>query len=1283
MSLSKKNSLVSVCLVSLLVMSIFVANNTLVSQPQSPDSTYGPKIDHLRYSVHYDGGMDIPGEGPPDEVLYVDGYREYTESGWSGPPSNLFGTPDGLYIESSVDCSLTSLYSFENITLGDRIIAEVELEAYSKCADTATDIDAYIFTYDEEGNPVMSAAWANSQGGTTDWAWTNKKYYWPQYSFPEYYGNHILTEQGINSAELMIHNYGGGNVQIDSYRMSIWFQGPYWPNLYGLRAEAMQNGYIDVLTDLEMPVDVEKLDDECFTITATLSFQFCYIAFNLKNWWLGPQNGSDGPGRALRHAMAHLVPKDELIGTLFKYLVTKIEAPGPPAQGEWYNSNVDPHTYDPDMAHDILTYDSNWVWDAGDGRWELGKSFAGHSAGEPMPTTIIYSPESAVAPTSWEIVKTTVARMTGAGPFAAHPLPVFDVPIDFAVLSDILDFEPNRSSSYDAGGWDAYFGGYGGLGNSATFLFNLFHSSQDVEIGDNQMHLNNAALDAELDVINTSLDHAAKVAAAHTAYELLMGNTAYQYDPTTNGIIASIPIYSLAHYNAFNPELRGIVNAPGLGSDNMWTGLNMHWTPGLERMSDLVPGGTMASWCLNYPPLTPLGPLSPRRHCPRATVPSWEILNRIFDPLIAVNPYTLEHFAWILNATKDPDYPDTPGYYVEPWGDGMKVTYYLVDDTPLWQDGHQVDAFDCEFAWEYQVEYQIGQWWETFMYFDHADVIDVPYNRTVAAYLTETSQFTPLVLAEMALMFPEHIWGCTHERGGRATPSCVYVSEYAEMYDGTPITVESGICGCAPGTPHTAPEKTTCEHGCGCVIDHPGTPENEVYAYDPIYYAHATPEFPWLTELIGSGPFIFRSYNPTAMVADIVAFDAARTGSGGDPNVHYWKTTDELYQNLVDMFWEAGDVNRDGVVDQIDMDRMDAAAGCWWWEPCYDPDCDLNSDGVVDMKDFTRLSLNFGRWREYPADIADVAVHEASTYPTAVPGQDVKISIKAKNRGSTDRTVNFTYYYDDVFIGYQIVTLAPCQSNVSFTWDTTGVPEGTYTIKVNATVVDGPDINLADNLYVDGEIRFAIPAISVDPQQSIVGSAGKNLSVNISITDAPYNNTWAWQFKLSWDPALLNITDIDESTFLTQSGTWATAFVNVTNQEEGWVLASCTLVDDPIEQGQPLPYGNGILATINFTVLDVGSCTLHLYDTILLDYEIDPYSHTTQDGEFEVLLGDINRDGIVDDEDLEIIDLAFGSSPGDSAWNPEADIWGPDDEPDGVIDVYDLAMWGKKYGETP
>ena len=199
-------------------------------------------------------------------------------------------------------------------------------------------------------------------------------------------------------------------------------------------------------------------------------------------------------------------------------------------------------------------------------------------------------------------------------------------------------------------------------------------------------------------------------------------------------------------YAAVDEGLSGIVEMLLTGIDNGYTFANMYWDDPTGHESYIVDGvdtkqlGYMVKFCNQEPLQTPLNPAY------ASSAYTWMVMDYIYDSLIRRSPYLPLDFAWILDATKDPDYPDTPGYYVEPWGDGMKVTYWMVDEEILWHDGHQVDAFDLEFAWDYQKENTIGQWWETFMYYDHADVIDVPNNRTIVAYFTETSQFIPLTM---------------------------------------------------------------------------------------------------------------------------------------------------------------------------------------------------------------------------------------------------------------------------------------------------------------------------------------------------------------------------------------------------------------------------------------------------------------------------------------------------------------------------------------------------------
>jgi hypothetical protein len=72
-----------------------------------------------------------------------------------------------------------------------------------------------------------------------------------------------------------------------------------------------------------------------------------------------------------------------------------------------------------------------------------------------------------------------------------------------------------------------------------------------------------------------------------------------------------------------------------------------------------------------------------------------------------------------------------------------------------------------------------------------------------------------------------------------------------------------------------------------------------------------------------------------------------------------------------------------------------------------------------------------------------------------------------------------------------------------------------------------------------------------------------------------------------------------------------------------------------------------------------------------------PGQHSTATSTFKViLLGDVNRDGMVEGRDMAIAAKAFGTSIGEPGYVPNADVNG-----DGVIEGKDLAIIAKHFGE--
>jgi len=61
---------------------------------------------------------------------------------------------------------------------------------------------------------------------------------------------------------------------------------------------------------------------------------------------------------------------------------------------------------------------------------------------------------------------------------------------------------------------------------------------------------------------------------------------------------------------------------------------------------------------------------------------------------------------------------------------------------------------------------------------------------------------------------------------------------------------------------------------------------------------------------------------------------------------------------------------------------------------------------------------------------------------------------------------------------------------------------------------------------------------------------------------------------------------------------------------------------------------------------------------------------------------DINHDLKVDMRDIGISAEAFGTIPGDTLWNPHADITGPEPlVPDGKVGKRDISLVAKHFGE--
>ncbi len=282
--------------------------------------------------------------------------------------------------------------------------------------------------------------------------------------------------------------------------------------------------------------------------------------------------------------------------------------------------------------------------------------------------------------------------------------------------------------------------------------------------------------------------------------------------------------------------------------------------------------------------------------------------------------------------------------------------------------------------------------------------------------------------------------------------------------------------------------------------------------------------------------------------------------------------------------------------------------------------------------------------------IRDVAItHVAPSTNWAYQGWPVDISVTAKNHGNTSESFDVKAYYDSTLIGTLPVTDLPSntETTLHFIWDTTGVPEGNYTITGEATTVPY-EYNTTNNILADGIVRIftVIRDVAITNVIPSRNWTFPGMPVNINVTAKNIGEiTESFNVKAYYDTNLIGsypVIDLPPDTEITIMFTW-----NTSN------LAPC----------------------VNYTI--TGEATT-------VPYEYNTTDNTLADGTVEIrLLGDLNGDGKVDMKDIAIAAKAFGSYPGHSRWDPAADVTGPEYlVPDEKVDMRDIAVISRNFGNT-
>ncbi len=124
----------------------------------------------------------------------------------------------------------------------------------------------------------------------------------------------------------------------------------------------------------------------------------------------------------------------------------------------------------------------------------------------------------------------------------------------------------------------------------------------------------------------------------------------------------------------------------------------------------------------------------------------------------------------------------------------------------------------------------------------------------------------------------------------------------------------------------------------------------------------------------------------------------------------------------------------------------------------------LDEEGAATPIDHTTVDGTF----VYPLE-RDVAVTDVSPSSSSVTaGETLFLNVTVTNKGNATETFDVTVTYDSTLVGTQTVSDLAAQGSttLSFSWDTTGVTEGSYTIKAVADQLSG-ETEIQDNTHSD------------------------------------------------------------------------------------------------------------------------------------------------------------------------------------------------------------------------
>lgn len=770
--------------------------------------------------------------------------------------------------------------------------------------------------------------------------------------------NRVASYRDVQSSSTTLHNSGLPKVD------EIYFKA--YP---GFLPEIVVDEFLDGQTDWMIGPSISDLYQSVIDAGHKVSemcpeAEFTFFPINCRDYKLtnghpnAPLNDSNW-----RIAISYIYGADDKQADIYGYYGISWQQalvnPVPPAQEPWYdNTTVMPYT-DNETAWSILSGAGYTVRDYDGQPWlhrngvpvrppdgpNGGKIMLLYGGGLFLPK----GPLGGMA-RNWNAFIQDYLNANG---------PLMQVtPVDFiSFVYDLLTFRD----------FDVVGIGLTNLGRYVDWIYDCFHSDNDVPGGWNFCGIHDDDFDKWSEIIMTSIDEDEVIEATENftrkfVYELM------PWMPVMTGS----DFCTTARDG--RGELTNIVPMDNYGVMNDWSYMTIHW----KGEPDAAWPGDTITVAMEDEPHT-LNPL-------RATGYDYEILDRSVVGLTMVEPKNLMDMPFVATDWENAYWTSIPELGVV---NGCRCTFWLRQDV-TWHDGRPVTAYDCvenlRFWREVHPPYRCDPWGLVY------EEADGPYKFNV--YFHQPSLNHADFVARKALLIPKHIFDEVEGYWFTWEPSD---NDYEDLGLGPPpaeYPFLKQLVGCGP-----------------FVFDYYDRDQaiGRVERYQD-FFVNA----PVIGSVVGEwciNPFDSYTYKP--LVQNMAAIEADENGTFTDVTVDvkiyeddvlihevdslhldpwnwtylgpytiesmacglhnitvevYDHTTQTLLHSYIHRFAVTVDEDIttccgetiDFEVDMRDVGRDARAFGSYPDHPRWDPICDINKDYEVDMRDLGNIARKFG-----------------------------------------------------------------------------------------------------------------------------------------------------------------------------------------------------------------------------------------------------------------------------------------------------------------------------------